>query len=180
MDWLLWEGKRDLKISLFLSPDTKPLYKYSLFGHNQKMVTERSNMEFIVEGEPQGKARPRFSRKSGTVYTPAKTAKYEKEIRQAYIAVGGKLIPEGSYAVVTVDAYFKIPKSYTKRKRLDCEQNINRPDKKPDIDNVLKVVLDALNKVAYEDDKQVIEVICRKWYSRSSGFLKVQIIEDKR
>ena len=137
-------------------------------------------MEFIVEGEPQGKARPRFSRKSGTVYTPAKTAKYEKEIRQAYIAVGGKLIPEGSYAVVTVDAYFKIPKSYTKRKRLDCEQNINRPDKKPDIDNVLKVVLDALNKVAYEDDKQVIEVICRKWYSRSSGFLKVQIIEDKR
>jgi len=180
LDRLLWEGKRDLKISLFLSPSTKPLYKYSLFGHNQKMVTERSNMEFIVEGEPQGKARPRFSRKSGTVYTPAKTAKYEKEIRQAYIAVGGKLIPEGSYAVVTVDAYFKIPKSYTKRKRLDCEQNINRPDKKPDIDNVLKVVLDALNKVAYEDDKQVIEVICRKWYSRSSGFLKVQIIEDKR
>ena len=137
-------------------------------------------MEFIVEGEPQGKARPRFSRKSETVYTPSKTARYEKEIRQAYITAGGKLIPEGSYAAVTVDAYFRIPKSYTKRKRLACEHNINRPDKKPDIDNVLKVVLDALNKVAYKDDKQVIEVICRKWYSRSSGFLKVQIIEDKR
>lgn len=137
-------------------------------------------MEFIVEGEPQGKARPRFSRRSETVYTPSKTAKYEKEIQQAYIAAGGKLIPEGSYAAVTVDAYFKIPKSYTKRKRLDCEQNINRPDKKPDIDNVLKVVLDALNKVAYKDDKQVIEVICRKWYSHSSGFLKIQILEDKR
>lgn len=137
-------------------------------------------MEFIVEGEPQGKARPRFSRRSETVYTPSKTAKYEKEIQQAYIAAGGKLIPEGSYAAVTVDAYFKIPKSYTKRKRLDCEQNINRPDKKPDIDNVLKVVLDALNKVAYKDDEQVIEVVCRKWYSHSSGFLKIQILEDKR
>lgn len=137
-------------------------------------------MEFIVEGEPQGKARPRFSRRSETVYTPSKTARYEKEIRQAYIAAGGKMIPEGSYVAVTVDAYFRIPKSYTKRKRLACEHNINRPNKKPDIDNVLKVVLDALNKVAYEDDKQVIEVICRKWYSRSSGFLKVQIIEDKR
>ena len=34
-------------------------------------------MEFIVEGEPQGKARPRFSRRSGTVYTPAKTANYD-------------------------------------------------------------------------------------------------------
>lgn len=137
-------------------------------------------MEFVVEGEPQGKARPRFSRRSGTVYTPAKTAKYEKEIRDSFLAAGGKLIPEGSYVLVTIDAYFEIPKSYTKRKRLTCERNINRPDKKPDIDNVLKVVLDALNKVAYEDDKQVIGVICRKWYSRSSGFLKVQIIEDKR
>ncbi len=137
-------------------------------------------MEFVVEGEPQGKARPRFSRRSGTIYTPAKTAKYEKEIRQAYLAAGGEMIPEGSYAAVTVDAYFKIPKSYTKRKRLACEHNIIRPGKKPDIDNVLKVVLDALNKVAYEDDKQVIGIICRKWYSRSSGFLKVQIIEDKR
>lgn len=137
-------------------------------------------MEFIVEGEPQGKARPRFSRRSGTVYTPAKTAKYEKEIRQSFLAAGGKMIPEGSYAIVIMNAYFEIPKSYAKGKRLACERNINRPDKKPDIDNVLKVVLDALNKVAYEDDKQVTEVICRKWYSRSSGFITVQILEDKR
>lgn len=137
-------------------------------------------MEFIVEGEPQGKARPRFSRRSGTVYTPAKTAKYEKEIRDSFFVAGGKMIPDGSYVTVAVDAYFKIPKSYAKGKRLACKYNINRPDKKPDIDNVLKVVLDALNRVAYEDDKQVIEVICRKWYSQSSGFLKVQILEDKR
>ncbi len=137
-------------------------------------------MEFIVEGEPQGKARPRFSRRSGTVYTPSKTAKYEKEIRRSFLAAGGKMIPAGSYVVVTVDAYFKIPKSYTKRKRLDCEHNIIRPDKKPDIDNVVKVILDALNKVAYADDKQVVGIICRKWYSQSSGFLKVHILEDGR
>ena len=137
-------------------------------------------MEFIVEGEPQGKARPRFSRRSGTVYTPAKTAKYEKKIRQAFLDAGGKMIPEGSYAIVIMNAYFEIPKSYAKGKRLACERNINRPDKKPDIDNVLKVVLDALNKVAYEDDKQVTEVICRKWYSHSSGFLKVHILEVER
>lgn len=134
-------------------------------------------MEFIVEGEPQGKERPRFSRKSGTVYTPAKTARYEKEIRDSFLAAGGKMIPAGSYVTVAVDAYFKIPKSYIKGKRLACEHNINRPDKKPDIDNVLKAVLDALNKVAYEDDKQVVEVRCRKWYSRSSGFLKISVRE---
>lgn len=52
-------------------------------------------MEFIVEGTPQGKARPRFSKKSGTVYTPAKTAKYEKLIRKAFLGAGGKAIGNG-------------------------------------------------------------------------------------
>lgn len=134
-------------------------------------------MEFIVEGDPQGKARPRFSRISGSVYTPAKTARYERDIKNAFLSTGGTLIPDGHYVGITVDAYFKIPKSYIKGKRWACECNINRPDKKPDIDNVLKVVLDALNKVAYKDDKQVIEVICRKWYSRSSGFLRISVRE---
>ncbi len=78
------------------------------------------------------KARPRCSRRSGTIYTPVKTAKYEKEIQQSFLATGGKMIPDGSYAGITVDAYFKIPKPYTQRKRLDCEQNINSPDKKPE------------------------------------------------
>lgn len=136
-------------------------------------------MEFIVEGEPQGKARPRFSRKTGTIYTPAKTAKYEKQIRKAFLSVGGKIIPADCYVGVTVDAYFKIPKSYTKGKRLACQHNINRPAKKPDIDNTLKAVLDALNGVAYEDDRQVIEVHCRKWYSQSAGFLKISVREVK-
>ena len=40
-----------------------------------------------------------------------------------------------------------------------------RPSKKPDIDNVLKLVLDALNEVAYKDDTQVIEVECKKFFS---------------
>lgn len=136
-------------------------------------------MEFIVEGDPQGKARPRFSQKSGTVYTPAKTAKYEKLIRKAFLAAGGEAIPSDCYVGITVDAYFQIPKSYTKGKRLACQHNINRPDKKPDIDNILKIVLDGLNGVAYADDKQVIEVRCRKFYSVSSGYLKISVSEIK-
>lgn len=136
-------------------------------------------MEFIVEGEPQGKARPRFSQKSGTVYTPAKTVRYERLIRKAFLDAGGKAIPSDCYVGITVDAYFQIPKSYTKGKRMACQHNINRPAKKPDIDNSLKAVLDALNKVAYEDDRQVIEVICRKWYSQSTGFLKINVQEVK-
>ena len=54
-----------------------------------------------------------------------------------------------------------------------------RPDKKPDMDNILKAVLDALNKVAYEDDKQVVELIGRKYYTESDGFLWVSVEEKK-
>lgn len=139
-----------------------------------------TSVEFLVEGMPQGKGRPRFSMKNKRVYTPEKTVHYEKQIREAYSKAGGKLFPEQCYIKVTVDAYFKIPKSYTKGKRLACAYNINRPDKKPDTDNILKIIMDALNKVAYSDDKQVVEVICRKWYSNSTGFLKIRIQEIKR
>lgn len=136
-------------------------------------------MEFIVEGDPQGKARPRFSQKSGTVYTPTKTVRYERLIRKAFLDAGWNTIPSDCYVGITVDAYFQIPKSYTKGKRLACQHNINRPDKKPDIDNILKIVLDGLNGVAYADDKQVIEVRCRKFYSVSSGYLKISVSEIK-
>lgn len=134
-------------------------------------------MEFIVEGDPQGKGRPRFSRRSGTVYTPSKTAKYEKQIQKSFLAAGGKLIPGDCYVGVTVEAYFTVPKSYTKGKRLACQHNLTRPIKKPDIDNTLKVILDALNGIAYEDDRQVVEVRCRKWYAQSTGCLKIGIRE---
>lgn len=136
-------------------------------------------MDFIVDGKPQGKQRPRFSRISKTVYTPTKTAKYEKQIAKAYTDLGGKCIPDSCYVSVTVHAFFPVPKSYSKKKREDCLKRGLRPDKKPDMDNILKVVLDALNEVAYEDDKQVVELIGRKYYTYGEGYLWVSVREVK-
>lgn len=136
-------------------------------------------MDFIVDGKPQGKQRPRFSRISKTVYTPTKTAKYEKQIAKEYTDAGGKCIPAECYVSVSVSAFFPVPKSYSKKKREDCLERILRPDKKPDMDNILKVVLDALNKVAYEDDKQVVELIGRKYYTESDGYLWISVREAK-
>lgn len=136
-------------------------------------------MDFIVDGKPQGKQRPRFSRISKTVYTPNKTVKYEKQIAKAYTDSGGKCIPADGYVSVNVSAFFPVPKSYSKKKREDCLERRLRPDKKPDMDNILKVVLDALNKVAYEDDKQVVELIGRKYYTESDGYLWISVREAK-
>lgn len=53
------------------------------------------------------------------------------------------------------------------------------PPGKPDIDNILKVVLDGLNGIAYEDDKQVVLTQCKKVYAdttRSAG-LQVHVLQ---
>lgn len=135
---------------------------------------------FFVEGEPQGKDRPRFSRLSGRIYTPRKTEKYEKQIRIAYLDAGGKLVPDDCYVSISVDAYFKIPKSFPKGKKVLCQNNILRPTKMPDVDNILKAVLDGLNKFAYADDKQVVTATCRKYYAaQGNGFLKITVREEK-
>ena len=132
-------------------------------------------MQFIVKGRPQGKKRPRFSRVSHTVYTPSETINYETQIALAFKAGGGRCIPTGQCVAVSVTAFFPVPKSYSKGKRKACIDGDIRPDKKPDIDNVLKVVLDALNGLAYDDDKQVIEAICRKYYTDGEGYLWVVV-----
>ena len=132
-------------------------------------------MQFIVKGRPQGKKRPRFSRVSHTVYTPRETTNYETQIAMAFKAGGGRCIPAGQCVAVSVTAFFPVPQSYSRGKRKACIDGAILPDKKPDIDNVLKVVLDALNGLAYDDDKQVIEAICRKYYTDGEGYLWIVI-----
>lgn len=135
-------------------------------------------MDCIVPGTPQGKARPRFSRKSGTVYTPHKTVMYERKVAAAYKEEGGKKYAAGCYVKVLIRAFFPIPKSWSKAKRERALAGEIRPDKKPDIDNIQKVVLDGLNGIAYDDDKQVVYIACKKEYA-NTGELWISVEEDK-
>lgn len=142
-------------------------------------------LSFTVIGDPQGKARPRFSRASKGVrtYTPTATQKYEELVR--YCAVSAmrekRIRPITVSVSLTIKAYFKIPNSYTKKRREDCLNGDERPSKKPDSDNIAKIVLDGLNpkmklsKVLhkmvclqqglYLDDKQVVSLKVEKWYA---------------
>lgn len=121
-----------------------------------------SMVYFFVPGKVQGKARPRFSSKSGTVYTPGKTKSYERQIAEAYEAQHGSCF-EGPVEVV-IEAVFPIPKSWTRAKKAEALAG-KLPPGKPDIDNILKIVLDGLNGIAYEDDKQVVLTQCKKVYA---------------
>ena len=135
---------------------------------------------FRVESKPQGKARARtfYDRRSDKMrsVTPTQTKSYEDLIRWSYKAAGGKYMGE-AIMKVSIQAYYPIPKSFSKKKRNDAIFEKVRPTTKPDCDNVIKIVLDALNGVAYYDDKQVVSVSCDKFYTERGGYLKITVQE---
>ena len=121
--------------------------------------------EFIVPGAPQGKARPRFTRQ-GHAYTPKKTHDYESYIKMCYKQkVKEKCYKEDEPLEISINAYYPIPKSYNKAKKQQAIAGALVPRSKPDVDNIAKAVLDALNLTAYEDDKLVAKLTVEKHYS---------------
>jgi Holliday junction resolvase RusA-like endonuclease len=121
---------------------------------------------FEIPGSPKGKGRPRFTR-SGHAYTPESTASYENLVKVCFAQKyhGTQPIPHGVPVEAHITAFFPIPKSASKSRAADMERGFELPTKKPDTDNLAKIVLDALNGMAYHDDAQVVELTVIKTYS---------------
>lgn len=136
---------------------------------------------FIVEGEVVGKSRPRFTNRNGyvTAYTPKKTLDYEKKVREAYLNEYQPLrwVDKEPLEMI-VNAYFEIPKSASKKAKENMLLN-EYPTKKPDLDNCAKSVADALNGMAYEDDSQIVSLICHKFWSEEPK-LEITIRQVKK
>lgn len=133
------------------------------------MQTFRSDMSIVFEvpGEPRGKGRPRFNRHTGITYTDSETRSYEKKIIAHYRQqLKDFRWPDEVFVSVSVTAIYPIPKSATKASVAAIQDGKILPKKKPDIDNVLKVVLDSLNGIAYKDDSQVVTVVGQKVYGQ--------------
>ena len=117
----------------------------------------------VIPGEPQGKQRPRWSR-VGT-YTPAKTVNYENFIKQLFVEEYPNFIPIEHELNLDLMIYCSIPKSTSKKRQKMMMLGSIRPAKRPDVDNVIKSVFDALEKLAYKNDSQFIQVNAHKYYS---------------
>jgi len=143
-------------------------------------MEDERGIVFTVYGEPQGKARPVVTR-TGHAFTPKKTVTYEAEIVGAYRAAypDRVLWEKGVPLRLRVNAYYGIPKSATKRERAAMLAGEISPTKKPDFDNIGKIVSDALNGIAYHDDAQITDGKVRKEYSEEPRIV-VWICEDKR
>lgn len=121
---------------------------------------------FEVPGDPQGKARARMG--NGRSYTPQKTVLYENLIKTCFLAKENKETYFNKEPVeMYITACYSIPKSTTKKDRERIKNKELFPTKKPDADNIAKVVCDALNGVAYHDDTQIVKLEIRKVYTDS-------------
>lgn len=149
-------------------------------------VRQKKKAFFSIDGKPQGKARARtfYNPKLGRVQsmTPENTVLYENLVKQSFIQQADKDARwfNKEPLAVYITAFYPIPASTTKKDRqLICSGKLY-PTKKPDADNIAKVICDALNGVAYGDDTQIIKLEVLKAYTERQPRVEVYIEEIKK
>lgn len=137
-------------------------------------------VNFTIYGEPKGKGRPRFNTKTGHAITPKDTVNYETLVHMEYLSqCGNAKFPDDAMLDMRIKAYYSIPKSKSKKQQNLMREGIVRPIKKPDMDNCIKIIADALNKIAYRDDTQIVDCQVRKFYSDNPR-VEVRILDIKK
>lgn len=123
---------------------------------------------FTVLGEPKGKQRPKFTTIAGhpRAITPQQTVNYENLVKLEYQAqCENAYFPDKQPVFVLIDCYMSAPQSSSRKKLRAMLEEVLRPLKKPDFDNVGKVICDSLNGIAYRDDSQIVDGRVRKFFS---------------
>ena len=124
-------------------------------------------VNFIVEGVPVPKGRPKFRRigKFVSTYSPKKTVDYEKLVSDAARVAMGSQEPLETPISLYLYISMPIPDSYSKKRRADCLIGTEQHTKRPDADNILKCVEDSMNGIVYKDDSQIVNLHVRKLYA---------------
>lgn len=124
-------------------------------------------IEFTIPGEPVAKGRARSFIRAGHVahYTPEKTARYENLVKMAASqAMAGRAPSEGP-VVLFVSACMSVGASWSKKRQQAALAQLERPIKKPDLDNIVKAVKDGMNGVVWRDDAQVVRLTAAKYWA---------------
>lgn len=128
-----------------------------------------NEIQFVVPGQPVGKGRPKFARRGNfvTAYTPEKTASYENLVKiKAEQAMKDRGVIKGAVCV-EIRLHVNMPQSWSKKKQALAVAHQIYPTSKPDTDNVIKGIFDALNGIVWFDDKQVVDLYVAKRYSET-------------
>ena len=142
-------------------------------------------IHFRYNGEPVGKGRPRVTARGGKfahAYTPKKTKDYEDAIRFEFISSNCEPMPvfdKDTPLVAVMTFAFAVPKSYSKKDREACLKGEKAHTKKPDTDNCVKSVLDALEGAAFESDASVTWIYAEKIYAEEP-YVEVSILPAEK
>jgi len=127
-----------------------------------------STVVFVIPGVARGKQRPRATR-TGRVYTPKQTVNQEAYIKMLAATAMRGLAPFVGPLEATFSISVAIPKSFTRQQRKLIDEGNLYPTSKPDIDNVVKLLCDAMNGIVYGDDKQIVDLYVSKIYEDSAS-----------
>lgn len=122
-----------------------------------------------------GKGRPRFNGKTKRTYTPQPTRDAERliarECFEAFRLENLETVEAGTPVRLHVVACFRCPQSWPKARQNALNLGEFEPCiKTPDADNILKLVCDGLNGIAYADDRQIFSAsILRKYVPRDKA-----------
>lgn len=125
-------------------------------------------IRFALAGPPVAKGRPRFGRDAAgkaVAFTPLKTRDYQALLRAAARRAMAGAPPLEAPLRVTVRAFLAIPSSFSRKRAAAAERGELLPAVRPDLDNLVKLALDACNKVVFRDDALVVELVARKLYA---------------
>ena len=136
------------------------------FGVDGLFVGGGEMMMFTIPGPIRGKGRPRFVRATGRAYTPETTANAEAWVKHCALQAGATPL-EGALSLVLI-IFVDIPESWPKKRREAALAGTIRPTTKPDLDNIVKLLGDALNGICWVDDKQIVEMAAKRFYAASS------------
>lgn len=133
---------------------------------------------FTVHGAPKGKARPRVV--DGHAFTPRKTVAYESQVVLAFRQAnpGWERWGKGIPLRMSISAFYKIPASASQRAQNRMKSGEIKPTKKPDTDNIGKIIADACNGIVYYDDAQIVDMHVVKSYAPFDGvYVEIEEIE---
>lgn len=133
-----------------------------------------NELKVFIPGEPCAQGRPRFSTAGGFVraYDPAKSRNYKAYVKAVCADAAEKqgwLFNTDLPLEVEIIAGLSIPSSKSKKWKLAAAEGVEKPTKKPDVDNIAETITDALSGVIYKDDKQIIKLTVTKLYNERPG-----------
>lgn len=127
----------------------------------------------LISGDPVGKGRPRIAMVAGhaRAFTPAKTRNQEGYVKLlASQEMAGREPMDGPVEAV-IRIMVAVPSYWSHLKRQAAIRGAHRPAVRPDLDNIVKLILDACNGIVYRDDNRIVRLVAEKTYAPAGSIV---------